>query len=106
MVLAKPTLRQYEEDSHSTTSLPQCPLTTQDLADDKGLAKLQLKCSGVLVGNRSPEDSLNTAMLQNAHAATLSPYYNELTHFVSAAGYCSLETRWHLLCKTEKGCNA
>lgn len=111
MVLAKLTLRQYEEDSHSTTPLPHTshtspftssptapplptyydtstiPPSAQDLADDEDLVKLKLYCTGLFFGNRPPEDSLNTAMLQAAQEVDINHYYKELPHFVSTEMY-------------------
>ena len=55
----------------------------QDLADDEDLVELQLNCVAVFVGNRPPEDSLNTAMLQAAQEVDINHYYKELPHFVS-----------------------
>ena len=59
-------------------------LYAQDLADDEDLVELQLNCVAVFVGNRPPDDSLNTAMLQGTLLEVdINHYYKELPHFVS-----------------------
>ena len=81
--------------------LPSPPLLldshSKDLADDEDLVELQLNCVAVFVGNRPPEDSLNTAMLQAAQEVDINHYYKELPHFVSVRRHGLLETHLDLI---------